>query len=60
MFRDQGFGDVGFERQKEIARRFRPLHVYGLVPHPVKGSDEHIYDHIEFVLPPTLLMKVCW
>lgn len=49
VFRNQDFGDIGFERQKEIVRHFGPLHVHGWAPHPVGGSDEHmvIYDSEE-------------
>ncbi|KAL6850587.1 hypothetical protein ACO1O0_007711 [Amphichorda felina] len=47
VFRDQDFGDLGFEEQKRIVRHFGPLHVHGWAPHPVAGSPEHmiIYDH---------------
>lgn len=47
VFRDQDFGDSGFEEQKRIVRHFGPLHVHGWAPHPVAGSPEHmiIYDH---------------
>lgn len=49
VFRDQDFGDIGFEAQKKIVRHFGPLHVHGWAPHPAAGSDEHmiIYDHKE-------------
>ncbi|SPO04459.1 related to E.coli dioxygenase [Cephalotrichum gorgonifer] len=47
VFRDQDFGGIGFERQKEIVRHFGPLHIHGWAPHPAAGSEEHmvIYDH---------------
>ncbi|WRT67577.1 uncharacterized protein IL334_004549 [Kwoniella shivajii] len=47
VFRDQDFGDLGFEKQKEIVRHFGPLHIHGWAPHPAGGSEEHmiIYDH---------------
>lgn len=47
VFRNQDFGEVGLEKQKEVARHFGPLHIHGWAPHPVAGSDEHmvIYDH---------------
>ncbi|WVW79188.1 hypothetical protein I302_101154 [Kwoniella bestiolae CBS 10118] len=47
VFRDQDFGDLGFERQKEVVRHFGPLHIHGWAPHPAAGSVEHmiIYDH---------------
>ena len=50
VFRDQDFGDIGFEAQKKVVRHFGPLHVHGWAPHPAAGSDEHmiIYDHKEF------------
>ncbi|KAH7308438.1 hypothetical protein B0I35DRAFT_491543 [Stachybotrys elegans] len=49
VFRNQDFGDIGFERQKEIVRHFGPLHIHGWAPHPAAGSEEHmiIYDHID-------------
>ncbi|KAK5653051.1 hypothetical protein OQA88_9337 [Cercophora sp. LCS_1] len=49
VFRDQDFGDIGFEKQKDIVRHFGPLHVHGWAPHPAAGSPEHmiIYDHAE-------------
>ncbi|RDW58153.1 hypothetical protein BP6252_13564 [Coleophoma cylindrospora] len=47
VFRDQEFGNIGFEAQKKIVRHFGPLHIHGWAPHPKAGSDEHmvIYDH---------------
>lgn len=49
VFRDQDFVNVGFDRQKEIARHFGPLHIHGWAPHPAAGSAEHmiIYDSHE-------------
>ncbi|KAK3313102.1 hypothetical protein B0H66DRAFT_484502 [Apodospora peruviana] len=49
VFRDQDFGDIGFEKQKEIVRHFGPLHIHGWAPHPAGGSPEHmiIYDHAD-------------
>jgi sulfonate dioxygenase len=49
VFRDQDFGTIGFEAQKQVVRHFGPLHVHGWAPHPIAGSDEHmiIYDHKE-------------
>ncbi|KAI4865378.1 hypothetical protein F4820DRAFT_301931 [Hypoxylon rubiginosum] len=49
VFRNQDFGDIGFEAQKKIVRHFGPLHVHGWAPHPAAGSPEHmvIYDHKE-------------
>lgn len=49
VFRNQDFNDVGFERQKQIAGHFGPLHVHGWAPHPTAGSPEHmiIYDSQE-------------
>jgi sulfonate dioxygenase len=49
VFRKQDFGDIGFQKQKEVVRHFGPLHVHGWAPHPVGGSSEHmvIYDHKE-------------
>jgi sulfonate dioxygenase len=47
IFRNQDFGDIGFQRQKDIVRHFGPLHIHGWAPHPAAGSEEHmiIYDH---------------
>lgn len=47
VFRNQDFGDIGFQRQKDIVRHFGPLHIHGWAPHPAAGSEEHmvIYDH---------------
>lgn len=47
VFRGQDFGDIGFERQKQIVRHFGPLHIHGWAPHPAAGSEEHmvLYDH---------------
>lgn len=49
VFRNQDFGSIGLEAQKNIARHFGPLHIHGWAPHPKAGSDEHmvIYDHRE-------------
>jgi sulfonate dioxygenase len=49
VFRDQSFTDSGFERQKEIASHFGPLHVHGWMPHPEKGPAEFVivYDSKE-------------
>lgn len=42
VFRDQDFGSIGFERQKELVRHFEPLHIHGWAPHPVAGSEENM------------------
>lgn len=53
VFRDQDFGDVGFDEQKRVVSHFGPLHVHGWAPHPAAGSPEHmiIYDHKECATP---------
>ncbi|KAK3064029.1 hypothetical protein LTS18_010792 [Coniosporium uncinatum] len=49
VFRDQAFADVGFEKQRQIASHFGPLHVHGWMPHPEKGPPEFVivYDSRE-------------
>ncbi|KAL2835356.1 alpha-ketoglutarate-dependent taurine dioxygenase [Aspergillus pseudoustus] len=42
VFRDQKFTDLGFERQKEIASHFGPLHKHGWMPHPKEGPEEFV------------------
>jgi len=42
VFRDQTYTDAGFERQKEIASYFGPLHVHGWMPHPKDGPSEFV------------------
>ncbi|KAL4875886.1 alpha-ketoglutarate-dependent taurine dioxygenase [Aspergillus karnatakaensis] len=42
VFRDQKFTDIGFERQKEIASHFGPLHKHGWMPHPKEGPEEFV------------------
>ncbi|KAJ3962219.1 hypothetical protein N0V92_001044 [Colletotrichum tropicale] len=49
VFRDQDFTNLGFERQKEIASYFGPLHKHGWMPHPKNGPEEFVivYDSKE-------------
>lgn len=49
VFRDQDFNDIGFERQKDIASHFGPLHKHGWMPHPQNGPVEFVivYDSVD-------------
>ncbi|KAJ5394826.1 uncharacterized protein N7487_009129 [Penicillium crustosum] len=42
VFRNQDFTDLGFEKQKEIASHFGPLHKHGWMPHPKNGPEEFV------------------
>ncbi|KAL2833859.1 hypothetical protein BDW59DRAFT_179501 [Aspergillus cavernicola] len=42
VLRDQTFTDLGFERQREIASHFGPLHKHGWMPHPKQGPEEFV------------------
>ncbi|RAO73370.1 uncharacterized protein BHQ10_009382 [Talaromyces amestolkiae] len=48
VFRDQDFGNIGFAKQKEIARHFGPLHKHGWMPHPKAAV--HSSETEEFVI----------
>ncbi|KAH8881763.1 putative alpha-ketoglutarate-dependent sulfonate dioxygenase [Thozetella sp. PMI_491] len=49
VFRDQDFTRLGFEKQKEIASHFGPLHKHGWMPHPKNGPEEFVivYDSVD-------------
>ncbi|KAH8655398.1 hypothetical protein BX600DRAFT_482921 [Xylariales sp. PMI_506] len=42
VFRDQDFTNIGFEKQKQIASHFGPLHKHGWMPHPKEGPEEFV------------------
>lgn len=46
ILRNQDYADIGFDKQKDIARHYGPLHIHGWAPHPRNGPPEFmiIYD----------------